>query len=105
MLLDEPAAPPSEPLHTEVFRADDADPRVVLELPPSAGWVRDVYPVEAAEVRADGSSLVTLAVSAAPWLDRLLIGLGPGARVVDGPAELAAGARRAAARILDRYSR
>jgi proteasome accessory factor C len=102
-LLDEPAAPPVGPIHTEVFRADDADPRVVLELPPSGGWVRDVYPVEAAEVRADGSSRVTLAVAAAPWLDRLLIGIGPAARVVEGPPELAAGASRAAARILARY--
>jgi proteasome accessory factor C len=103
LLLDEAAAPPDGPLFTEVFRADDDDPRVVLELPPSAAWVRDVYPVESAEVRADGSSLVTLAVSAAPWLERLLIGIGPEARVVDGPPELAEGARRAAARILARY--
>jgi proteasome accessory factor C len=102
-LLEEPAAPPDGPLDTEVFRADDTDPRVVLELPPSGAWVRDVYPVEAAEVRADGSSRVTLAVAAAPWLDRLLIGIGPAARVVEGPAELAAGAGRAAARILARY--
>lgn len=102
-LLDEPSSPPDEPLHTEVFRADDADPRVVLELAPSAAWVREAYPVEAVEERADGSSLVTLAVTAAPWLERLLIGLGPAARFVDGPPELADGARRAAARILDRY--
>jgi proteasome accessory factor C len=102
-LLDQPAAPPSEPLHTELFRADDADPRVVLELPAGAGWVREAYPVEAAEVRADGTSRVTLAVSAAPWLERLLIALGPDAHVVEGPPELAGGAARAAARVLARY--
>jgi proteasome accessory factor C len=102
-LLDEPAAPPDEPLFTEVFRADDADPRVVLELAPEGGWVRDVYPVEAVEVRSDGSSTVTLAVAATPWLERLLVGLGPAARVVDGPPELAGAAPRAAARILARY--
>ena len=77
VLLDEPADPPSEPLHDELFRADDADPRVVLELPAAAGWVREAYPVEAAEVRADGTSRVTLAVSAAPWLERLLIAPRP----------------------------
>jgi proteasome accessory factor C len=103
VLLDEAAAPPDGPLFTEVFRADDGDPRVVLELPASAGWVRDAYPVEAAEVRPDGSSVVTLAVAAAPWLERLLLGIGPEARVVDGPPELADGAGRAAARILARY--
>jgi proteasome accessory factor C len=102
-LLDEASAPPDEPLFTEVFRADDADPRVVLELAPEGGWVRDVYPVEAAEVRPDGSSRVTLAVAATPWLERLLVGLGPAARVVEGPPELAEAASRAAARILARY--
>ena len=103
VLLDEPADPPSEPLHTDLFRADDTDPRVVLELPAGAGWVREAYPVEAAEVRPDGTSTVTLAVSAAPWLERLLLALGPEARLVDGPPELAAGAAAAAARILARY--
>jgi proteasome accessory factor C len=102
-LLEEPATPPRSPLHTELFRADDADPRVTIELPPGAGWVREAYPVEAAEVRPDGSSVVTLAVSAAPWLERLLIGLGPEARVVAGPDDLVEGARRTAARILARY--
>ena len=102
-LLDDPAAPPEGPVHTEVFRADDGDPRVVLELEPTAAWVRESYPVEAVEERPDGGLRVTLAVAAAPWLERLLIALGPAARFVDGPSELADGARRAAARILDRY--
>ena len=53
--------------------------------------------------RRTASSRVTLAVAAAPWLERLLIGLGPAAKVVEGPPELAAGAARAAARILARY--
>ena len=86
-----------------MFAADDADPRVVLDLPPSAHWVSEVHPVEAVEERADGSTLVTLAIAAAPWLDRLLIGLGPDARIVEAPDDLAESARRAAARILDRY--
>jgi proteasome accessory factor C len=103
VLLDDAAEPPSEPLHTELFRADDEDPRVVLELPADAGWVREAYPVEAAEVRPNGTSRVTLAVSAAPWLERLLIALGPEAHVVDGPPELVDLAPRAAARILTRY--
>jgi proteasome accessory factor C len=102
-VLDVPSSPPAGPLHTEVFRADDADPRVVLELAPSAAWVQEAYPVEGVEPLPDGSTRVTLAVAAVPWLERLLIGLGPAARVVDGPPELAEGARRAAARILDRY--
>lgn len=102
-LLEATAAAPEGPVASAVFTADDSDPRVVLDLPASAGWVRDAYPVEDAEVRADGSSRVTLAVAAAPWFERLLIGLGPSATVVDGPPELAEGARRAAGRILARY--
>jgi proteasome accessory factor C len=102
-VLAQPAGPPPTDLRTDVFRADASDPRVVLELAPSAAWVREAYPVEAAEVRSDGTSTVTLAVAARPWFERLLINLGPAARVVDGPPELAEGARRAAARILDRY--
>lgn len=102
-VLAAPAEPPRTPVRTEVFRADDADPRVVLDLAPSAAWVREVYPVESVTEGAAGHLSVTLAVAAAPWLERLLIGLGPAAKVVDGPPELAAGARRAAARILDRY--
>jgi proteasome accessory factor C len=90
-------------VHTGVFRADDHDPRVTLHLAPGAAWVREAYPVEAWEEQPDGSSTVTLAVAAAPWLERVLMGLGPAARVVAGPPELAEGARRAAARILDRY--
>jgi proteasome accessory factor C len=102
-LLAEAATPPDGPVHTDVFRADDNDPRVTLQLGPSAAWVREAYPVEAWTEQADGSSVVTLAVAAAPWLERLLIALGPAAKVIDGPPELAEGARRAAARILDRY--
>jgi proteasome accessory factor C len=101
--LDAVAEPPVGPLHTEVFRADGADPRVVLELAPEAAWVRDVYPVEAAEVRKDGSSAITLAVAATPWFERLLVGLGPAAHVVDAPPDLADAGARAAARILARY--
>ena len=102
-LLDTTFAPPADEATEEVFAADDADPRVVLDLPPSARWVSEVHPVEAVEERPDGSTLVTLAIGAAPWLDRLLIGLGPEARIVEAPDDLAGSARRAAARILDRY--
>ena len=45
-----------------------------------------------------------LAVAAEPWLERLLVGLGPEAPVVEAPAGArATRAARAAARILDRY--
>ncbi|MDP1820290.1 MAG: WYL domain-containing protein [Acidimicrobiales bacterium] len=102
-LLDTTFPPPDDDATAEVFAADDGDPRVVLELSPTAHWVSEVHPVEAVEERPDGSTVVTLAVAAAPWLDRLLISLGPEARIRSAPGELADSARRAAARILARY--
>jgi proteasome accessory factor C len=102
-LLDDTFAPPPEREDDALFAADDDDPRVVLDLPASAAWVSEVYPVDAVEHRADGTSRVTLAVTAGPWLDRLLLGIGPEARVVSAPDELADAPRRAATRILARY--
>jgi proteasome accessory factor C len=83
-------------------RADD--PRVTLELAPEAAWVIESYPAEEAEERADGSWRVVLAVSERAWLERLLLQLGPAARVV-APTELHGVGREAAARLLTRYRR
>ena len=82
-------------------RAAD-DPRVTLELAPAAAWVAEAYPTEAVTERADGSLEIVLAVSEQAWLERLLLRLGPDARVV-APAELAPLAADAAQRILRRY--
>jgi proteasome accessory factor C len=103
-LLDEPATVTAAPDGaTELFRADDDDPRVVLDLPATAGWVAEAYPVEQVRAGKGGRLRVTLAVAAVPWLERLLVSLGPDARMVDGPPELAAAGSRAADRILARY--
>jgi proteasome accessory factor C len=85
-----------------VFRPSPDDPRVTLELAPDAGWVVESYPCEQAEERRDGSWKVVLAISELAWLERLLLRLGPDARVV-GPPELRATAAEAAARLLGRY--
>jgi proteasome accessory factor C len=87
-----------------VFSPDVDDPRVVLELQPGAHWVVEQYPVEAVEVGDDGLRRVTLAVSAAPWLARLLLRLGRDARVVEAPGDLGRVGADAAARILARYT-
>ena len=88
-----------------LFEARADDPRVVLELGPEAGWVAEVYPIEKVEPAADGQLRVTLAISARPWLERLLLRLGPRARVVavSGDDELATCATAAARRVLARY--
>jgi proteasome accessory factor C len=86
-----------------LFRATDETPRVTLELTREARWVPEQYPVEAVEELADGGLRVTLAIAARPWLERLLLRLGPAARVVDAPADLVDAAPDVATRILARY--
>jgi proteasome accessory factor C len=83
--------------------ADDA-PRVVLELEAAGAWVAETYPVDAVEDLGDGRRRVTIAVNATPWLERLLLRLGPAGRVVGGPDELRAVGRDAARRVLGRYA-
>lgn len=91
---------------TAVFRAQADDPRVDLLLAPGARWVADAFPVESVSEQPGGDLQVTLAVSAQPWLERLLLQLGPEVSVRGAtgglPDDLAA---RAAERILERYER
>jgi len=87
----------------EVFRPSASDPRVVLDLAPGAGWVVGQYPVESVEELGAGRLRVTLAIAARPWLERLLLRLGPDAVVVDAPVELAGAGGDAARRLLRRY--
>jgi proteasome accessory factor C len=88
----------------EVYRPRSDDPRVTLLLPPSAAWVAESYPAESVEETADGRLRVRLAVSEPAWLARLLLRVGPDARVED-PPELRSVAADAAARIANRYVR
>ena len=78
--------------------------RVTLDLAPDASWVVDHYPHDSSAVGADGWTRVTLPVTALAWLERLLVRLGPLARVVVLPHEFGdAPSRTAARRILGRY--
>jgi proteasome accessory factor C len=102
-LLEDRFEPPARPPEVGVFQPDEDDPRVVLDLAPSAAWVTEAYPVEDVEVREDGSLRVRLAVAAEAWFERLVVGLGPQATVVEAPNALRDAGRRASERILDRY--
>ena len=101
--LSDTFTPPTLDRPAGVFQPDADDPRVVLRLEPSAAWVAETYPVEAVEHGDDGALTVTLAVAAEPWLERLLVNLGPQATVVSAPESLLDAGGRAAARILARY--
>jgi proteasome accessory factor C len=89
----------------------DFDPdgtTVQLRLSPAVRWVLDQYPTISVEEEDDddGHALVTLAVSARPWLERLLLRLGRDADVLrlEGTDETGDDIRRAAAeRVLARY--
>ena len=86
------------------FRPSDDDPRVTLRLAPDARWVVEHYPVEAVTEHEAGLD-VTMAVSARPWLERLLLRLGPDASVVSADPMLGSDpAGSAADRILARYT-
>ena len=105
VLSDESFEPPAELPGRGVFRAGPDEPTVVLDLTPEAAWVTDHYPLQAAEDLGDGRTRVTLTVTARPWLERLLLSLGPEADVVSiddrlgGPDVGAEAARR----VLERY--
>lgn len=90
----------------ELFAVAPDTPRVTLELPLSARWVVDTYPVEEVTDLADGRFRVRLAVASRVWLERLLLRLGPDALVVDATDPgLTTTAREAARRVLERYRR
>ncbi len=96
---DAPAAPA---MTAESFIPGPGAATVRLELGPAAAWVADSVPVSDVVAGDDGSSIVTLAVGGTAWLERLLLQVGPDARVV-APAELADVGRQAARRVLARY--
>ncbi len=85
-----------------VYHPRPTDPRVTLELPPHASWVAESAPSESVEDLADGFQRVVVAVSEPAWLERILLQVGPDARVVDPPEWRDLG-RAVAARVALRY--
>ncbi len=103
-ILDETATPAPRGLDLSV-RLSDGAPTVVLDLPSHARWVAEAHPVIAAVPGSDGRVKVTLAVAGRPWLERLLLRIGPDVRVVAldpvlGSPDVVAST---AARVLERY--
>jgi proteasome accessory factor C len=101
--FDPPPIPPEQS-----YGFDPEGAMVRLRLTPAVRWVVDQYPTVSVEDEPDGTTTATLAVSARPWLERLLLRLGPEAVVVDleGTEETGPEIRDAAARrVLARYRR
>ncbi len=83
-------------------------PRAVqIVAPGEAAWVATTFPCDEFETLADGRVRIVLPVTATPWLERLLLRLGPDAVAteVGSGAPLDDVGRSAAARVLGRYRR
>ena len=76
--------------------------RVRLSLDPSTAWLIDSIPSAGPREEVDGRVELELFVGGDAWLERLLLRLGPDARVLD-PPEYRSLAAEAASRILRRY--
>ncbi len=96
---------PVEDAEAVMFRAAEAHDSITLRLDSEARWVAETYPYESVDHHDDGSVTVTLRVSGRPWLERLLVRLGPLATVVDAAdvAEAKEIGPAAALRMLQRY--
>lgn len=100
-VLDETFPSRAEPPPASVYHPRPDDPVVTLTLAPEARWVAERYPMESVQEVDAGRLQVRLRVSERPWLERLLLMLGPQATSTAGAEGVAA---VAAARILARYS-
>lgn len=95
--------PPAELAPLEVFPSGGELPRITLDLTPAGAWVATQYPVEDHELLEDGTTRVTLAITAGPWLERLLLRLGDDATIVSADPSLVGARADAARRVLHRY--
>ena len=99
--------PPGEvasvPGEFDAFVPGPDNRRVRLSLDPSAAWLVESIPSAGPLTEVDGRIELEVFVGGNAWLERLLLRLGPEARVVD-PPEYRTLSQDAAARILARYA-
>jgi proteasome accessory factor C len=102
---DEDIVPPDPLPPRRALRSPDDAPTVVLDLDDDAAWVVESYPVDEVTPLPTGGRRVRLRVVSRPWLERLLLRLGPTARLVEVDPRLGDGdlAAEAARRVLARY--
>lgn len=107
-LLDIPVDVPADvdlSKYESLYVQGALDAAVTLDLAPqAAAWVAESYPLESQEALDDGWIRVHLSAGGTAWLEKLLLRLGPQARVVS-PPELAERTRALACRLAERYRR
>lgn len=84
------------------FESDDAM-TVTLDIAPRANWVCDYYPLLSQEVLDDDWIRIRLKAGGMAWLERLLLRLGPEARIVE-PESLKQRLKATAASMARRYA-
>lgn len=104
--LDAPAEIPPEldlSSYEALYIPKEGDTAVTVDLAPRvAAWVAEYYPLESQESLPDGWIRVRLHAGGTAWLERLLVRLGPRARVIEPPG-LRDRVRNLACAILERY--
>lgn len=105
VLLDETFEPPAVDPGRAVFQPTDEAPSVTLDLDASGVRILERVPHEVIEDLEDGGKRVRLVVSGRPYLERLLLILGPHGRVTEADASLGGAGRAAAERVRARYGR
>ncbi len=88
--------------HLELYVPGPDSQKVRLSLHPSTAWLVESIPVAGPVETVDGRMELEVFVGGDAWLERLLLRLGPEARVVD-PPEYRSLAAEAAGRVLERY--
>lgn len=103
--LEEPADVPEDfdvSQYSSVYSESDDALTVTLDIAPNASWVCDYYPLTSQEPLENGWTRIRLKAGGLAWLERLLLRLGPDAKVVE-PKSLEERLRTTAASILRRY--
>lgn len=105
-LTDASFEPPAD-LGDGAFELSEGTRTVELVGGPEIAWVAETFPVDEDEQLDDGRRRIVLPATATPWLERLLLRLGPDVEAVDrdSGASLAPIAAAAAQRLIERYGR
>lgn len=105
VLLDENFDAPEGEADRPVFQPSTEAPAVTLELDARGVRILERVPHEVIEELGEGGARVRLAVTGRPYLERLMLILGPHGRVVEADVTLEGAGRAAAERVRARYGR